>query len=445
LLEHITAARWFGGKGRSPQLVAVSPLPWLRAPGDWPAYRAEVAELRYADGTSERYQLLISYRPTAGDVDPLVIIDDPDHGQLYGVDGSADPGLHTALQQLLTTGDDKFDPDRPGRPTIVVRRRDIPATLGSTMSTRIFNGEQSNTSILYGDVGWLKIFRRLEPGANPDISVHDQLSRSGNDRIARLYGWLQADGLAGDDQPTDLAMLVEQIPDAVDGWEAALTAVADHRSFDNEAASLGAALAAIHNDLRQHFGTAAIDGGGVADLMVSRLHAASAAVVELKPLTPALTSIFDRLRDRPIAVQRVHADFHLGQALNSAAGWKIIDFEGEPAKPFSERSRPDSVWRDLAGALRSFDYAAAAAAERTDGRRTYSGNTAAAEQTSGWRSDCQQAFLSGYGAEATQHSELAAAYLADKAIYEIVYEARHRPDWLTIPLAAVTELAAGTQ
>jgi maltokinase len=240
-------------------------------------------------------------------------------------------------------------------------------------------------------------------------------------------------------------MLVEQIPDAVDGWEAALTAVADHRSFDNEAASLGAALAAIHNDLRQHFGTAAIDGGGVADLMVSRLHAASAAVVELKPLTPALTSIFDRLRDRPIAVQRVHADFHLGQALNSAAGWKIIDFEGEPAKPFSERSRPDSVWRDLAGALRSFDYAAAAAAERTDGRRTYSGNTAAAEQASGWRSDCQQAFLSGYGAEATQHSELAAAYLADKAIYEIVYEARHRPDWLTIPLAAVTELAAGTQ
>lgn len=114
----------------------------------------------------------------------------------------------------------------------------------------------------------------------------------------------------------------------------------------------------------------------------------------------------------------------------------IIDFEGETAKPFTERIGPDNIWRDLAGVLRSFDYAAAQAAM----------SSAAAAPDRAWRDACQQAFLTGYGDAATAGAgPLRAAYLADKAIYEVVYEARNRPDWVVIPLTAAAQLADGAQ
>jgi maltokinase len=128
-------------------------------------------------------------------------------------------------------------------------------------------------------------------------------------------------------------------------------------------------------------------------------------------------------------IQRVHGDFHLGQTLHTPSGWKIIDFEGEPAKTMAERRAPDSVWRDVAGMLRSFDYAAASVPGR---------------QSATWATQCRTAFLNGYvdkKLDGTQASVLR-AYEADKAIYEVVYEMRNRPDWIDIPLRAVAELAA---
>ena len=125
----------------------------------------------------------------------------------------------------------------------------------------------------------------------------------------------------------------------------------------------------------------------------------------------------------------MHGDFHLGQTLHTPSGWKIIDFEGEPAKNLAERVAPDSVWRDVAGMMRSFDYAAA----------SVPGDAAGA-----WRDGCRAAFLDGYtdgrglGAD---DAGLLAAYEADKAVYEVVYEVRNRPDWVGIPLGAVATLA----
>ena len=126
----------------------------------------------------------------------------------------------------------------------------------------------------------------------------------------------------------------------------------------------------------------------------------------------------------------MHGDFHLGQTLHTPSGWKIIDFEGEPAKTMAERRAPDSVWRDVAGMLRSFDYAAA---------------SVPGPQSAAWAAACRAAFLRGYTVAelgATEAS-LLRAYEADKAIYEVVYEMRNRPDWIGIPLRAVAELAAG--
>jgi maltokinase len=145
-----------------------------------------------------------------------------------------------------------------------------------------------------------------------------------------------------------------------------------------------------------------------------------------------LRRCFDELGAETLDTQRVHGDFHLGQTLHTPSGWKIIDFEGEPAKTMAERRAPDSVWRDVAGMLRSFDYAAA----------SVSGPHSAA-----WAAECRGAFLRGYasGDLTTTERNVLRAYEADKAIYEVVYEIRNRPDWVGIPLGAVAELAADNQ
>ena len=124
----------------------------------------------------------------------------------------------------------------------------------------------------------------------------------------------------------------------------------------------------------------------------------------------------------------MHGDFHLGQTLRTPSGWKIIDFEGEPAKTLAERAAPDSVWRDVAGMLRSFDYAAASLPGPASG---------------GWAAECREAFLEGYagGPLPPADAALLAPYEADKAIYEVIYEVRNRPDWVAIPMAAVAGLA----
>ena len=142
-----------------------------------------------------------------------------------------------------------------------------------------------------------------------------------------------------------------------------------------------------------------------------------------------LVSCFDALGAEILDTQRVHGDFHLGQTLHTPDGWKIIDFEGEPAKTMAERRTPDSVWRDVAGMLRSFDYAAASV--------TGPGSPS-------WAAECRAAFLDGYsgGGLSETNAAMLRAYEADKAIYEVVYEVRNRPDWVSIPLGAVATLAA---
>jgi maltokinase len=159
-------------------------------------------------------------------------------------------------------------------------------------------------------------------------------------------------------------------------------------------------------------------------------------VPTLRPYAPALRSAFTALADlaaegRTWTAQRIHGDLHLGQCLRSPAGqWWLIDFEGEPSKPLAERRMPQPPVRDVAGMLRSFDYAAHSAGPSAEG----------------WADACRAAYCSGY-AEVSGHDPrtdpvLLRAYETDKAIYEVVYEARHRPDWLPVPMAAIERYAA---
>ena len=162
--------------------------------------------------------------------------------------------------------------------------------------------------------------------------------------------------------------------------------------------------------------------------MNGRLTTAALVAPDLNDLTPGLQSAFAKLGDGRLATQRVHGDFHLGQTLKTPQGWKIIDFEGEPAKTMAERLAPDSPWRDVAGMLRSFDYAAA----------TVPGPGAAR-----WLASASESFLTAYADGPLTESQLATlqAYVADKAVYELVYEVRNRPDWTAIPLGAIRTLA----
>ena len=138
---------------------------------------------------------------------------------------------------------------------------------------------------------------------------------------------------------------------------------------------------------------------------------------------------------RDVTVQRIHGDLHLGQTLRTVKGWKIVDFEGEPAKPLAERLLPDSRWRDVAGMLRSFDYAPRVV-ERTRREHEHVGAEQRAYRAAEWADRNRDAFLAatpGGDADRSTRRPLLRAYVADKAVYEAVYEARNRPGWVSDP------------
>jgi maltokinase len=194
--------------------------------------------------------------------------------------------------------------------------------------------------------------------------------------------------------------------------------------------------------------------------MRERLDAAIGVVPGLAPYADDLRATYDAVERiaQAVPVQRVHGDYHLGQTLRTVRGWKIVDFEGEPAKPLAERVLPDSPWRDVAGMLRSFDYAAHAVEADV---QADSGDSQIAYRAAEWAERNQHEFLAGY-VEATYPVEgdepagepdpatalpphlrtLLRAYQADKAVYEAVYEARNRPSWIGIPLGAIERLTA---
>jgi maltokinase len=175
--------------------------------------------------------------------------------------------------------------------------------------------------------------------------------------------------------------------------------------------------------------------------MHERLDRALDVVPQLAEMGAALGAAYDAVRTlgQSVTVQRIHGDLHLGQAMRTVTRWVLIDFEGEPMAAIDARREFDSPLRDIAGMLRSFEYAGHHRVIETGYEPQL------AYRAGEWSTRNRDAFLTGYasgaGADPREHAVLLRAFEADKAVYEAVYEARNRPGWLPIPLASLTRLA----
>ncbi|WP_326728469.1 maltokinase N-terminal cap-like domain-containing protein [Streptomyces phaeochromogenes] len=437
LREWLPRQRWFAGKGRPVTgfslVAAVEVLPLDSKLGLLHllvrAHQPLVPTQSAATHPADCYQLLIGVRETLPPRLAPALIGRPTEGPLAGrtvyealYDTRPADVLLEALRSRARIGDLRFE-------------RDMRQEIRDGLVPRLVTAEQSNSSIVYGDTFILKLLRRIVPGDNPDLELPLVLARKGCPRVPAPAGWLLAD-LA--DETYVLGVLQPFVQGAADGWELALSELAKGEDFSGEARALGRATAEVHMALARALPTVTMGRGQLellVDGMTERLEAAAQAVPALRPYAPGLHTAFEALADlagegETWTAQRIHGDLHLGQCLRSPSGeWSLIDFEGEPSKPLAERRMPQPTARDVAGMLRSFDYAA----------------HSHAPVVPGWADTCRAAYCSGYaeagGRDPRTDPVLLRAYETDKAIYEVVYEARHRPDWLPVPMEAVRRLA----
>ena len=407
--------------------------------------------------SSATYQVPLTYR-----TEPVPELAHALVGELRTADGPRwvydaphDPVFVAEWMRLVAAPDEALS--FPGTPRSRVRgvRRAGEAPPDPARAAHVLSGEQSNTSIIVGDNAesagepvMIKIFRVLQPGRNPDVVVPGALATAGNARVPRLIGWVEGEWVQPDGQPAwgHLSAFAEFLAGSQDGWRIACAAIESGETFAAMSEELGATTADVHSALARTLATrpttpAAL--AALADHLDSRLSWAIEAVPALAEYAPAATEVITAVRALETAPdqQIVHGDYHLGQALyKSDRGWVVLDFEGEPLRPLAERGEPDLALRDVAGMLRSFDYAA---------RHSVLGladDDPRALAASAWASECREAFLSGYAKEAgrdpRQDAVLLRALELDKALYETVYETRHRPGWVEVPLRAVGRLLA---
>jgi trehalose synthase-fused probable maltokinase len=306
--------------------------------------------------------------------------------------------------------------------------------------------EQSNTSVALGDRLILKCYRLLEPGTNVEIEVNAFLTDVGFKGAPRLGG--RADYLPDTGPPGAMAMLQELVVSQANGWHWALDHLAGGSRRRARAVGgmgqLGTLTRAMHTALASRPEVTGFPSRSAAPQDLVAWHARATQQLEA-----ALEAVHGEARQRLLVaapalrhgleailgaggsrVTRIHGDYHLGQVLRTARGFKVIDFEGEPARPLAERREPASPLRDVAGMLRSIDYAA-----RVSHRQ------GGLVEPEAWVAAATEAFLAGYGNATATEAGLLVAFEIEKACYEVGYEANNRPDWAWLPLEALERFA----
>ncbi len=405
LEEWVRRQRWFASKAR--EVAAVNVLERVVLSAD-PALELQLVEARFQAGTHELYQLL------PGDDEEGVRV------------------LARLLGEQATVGEVSFH-----------------GGLEPTGDVRPMGAEQSNSSIVIGERQVLKVFRRVEPGINPELEMLRFLSARGFGAVAALTGWYE---YSGELMQATLGIMQEFVAEARDGWELALD---DPLGALARLPELGAATGEMHTVLASDptdpaFAPEEPSAEALSLLTATIDEQIEQVFLDLPPDLPALEPIAGRaeeVRDRLQSMSHVgvggrlirhHGDYHLGQTMLRDEGWTILDFEGEPARSLLDRRRKRSPLRDVAGMLRSFAYAASAT-ELLRGVRA----------PDGWEQQARAGFLDAYletvdktllpaGRPATD--KLLAIFELEKAVYELRYELNNRPDWVSIPVAGIARL-----
>jgi maltose alpha-D-glucosyltransferase / alpha-amylase len=373
----------------------------------------------------------------------------------------------------------QFRPTETGR----VKLANVPET-----DVHWLAAEQSNSSLTIGDTAMLKIFRRLSPGQHPETEMNRYLTAQGFIHAPSLVGDVVR--VAPDGTPTTLAIALEFVRNEGDAWawmldhlNRALDAHSPAAAAENSGADLfadcdaviaaiGRRLGEMHAILARETSEAAFapevantsDAANWAKNTEDRIQKAFGAIAQLQTwerdkdreraqkLLSQRASIAAAVRNLASSAAgtvktRIHGDFHLGQVLVASGDAFIIDFEGEPAASIAERRAKTSPLRDVAGLLRSIDYAAATMMDRNAVGAVPMDETQRDELISQFRSRGSTAFLSAYWKSAGAQNgpaerALLGLFLIEKAAYEVDYEAANRPTWMGVPIAGLARLAA---
>ena len=419
----VSEQRWFGAKSRAVAGVRIA------AAGALPKHcTLALLDVAFTEGRGELYQL--PFRELG-------------HGRAEI--SLADPALAGALMTALRRG----EPIGTGSGRIEF---ELAAALpGDPGAARAAGGEQSNSSVVFGERTILKVYRRLEPGESPELELLRFLSLHGFRHTPPLLGWYRH---AGPPMTTTLGVLQAFVPGARDGWDDALASFADPEPFIERMQRLGEVTGSMHTALASDgfdpaFAPEPFSGEALEWAARGAETDARALLGSLDPEGPAAavlarsSEVLDYLRALLAGgggqIIRQHGDYHLGQVLWTGSDWVVLDFEGEPARPLAERRGKSSPLRDVAGMLRSLAYAAETA--RSSGT----------EPPAGWEHEARSAFLSGYAsaidpvllpASAGARERLLTACELEKALYELRYELDNRPGWVHVPVAGILRLLA---
>jgi trehalose synthase-fused probable maltokinase len=431
LIEYVTRQRWYGAKSRTVSHSEVLDTVTIRQAE--PQLALALVELRYDTGAHDIYQLLFSGH--AGDSPFDGLAEDP------GIAREIVSAMRTGLTLQGSQGVAEFRP-----------AEDFSALGRELGAAQLVASEQSNSSVVFEEALILKIFRRLEPGINPELEILRFLTEQGFRNIPALGGWYS---YSGGPLTATLGLLQEYVAGALGGWELALGEIASApESFLDRLGRLGAVTAQMHTALGADPNDPAfapeepsVESLGLltatVDEEIARVFLSLPDDDRLAPILGRGEEVREQLRLLTHAgsagrVIRTHGDYHLGQTLWSGNDWVILDFEGEPARTLVERRRKRSPLRDVAGMLRSFAYAATAA-ELTRG----------ADVPGDWEERARERFLESYletvdvtllppGEAAIER--MLAVFELEKAVYELRYELDNRPDWVGIPVTGIERL-----